>query len=950
MKNLLRSLNLMVAGLVLVSLALLSGLLIWNQYEAQKKQALEEARLNLRTLLMISQARIERALAQDDRLAVESEVTTLSLLDEVKLSAVLDESGVVRFSSNFIIVGQSADSQLQQFDKNWLLQTQRDYKYVLVADSTRDNLYVYYPLAMSTSGNSLRPDRTGVLFVHWSMGRAYRYIQQQAWQEFAWMWLLIGLVMAALLALLQVIVLRPIKRLKQKAEAIVAGQDVNTFSIEGVAEIAGLSHAINRMNLKLAANLTEVRRSEERWSFALEGAGDGVQDWDLRTQQCYFSPQCKIVLGMQPDEVLDLEQWRLHVHPDDWSYVDRRVQRHLQGLSELCSAEYRVQMPNGEIHFILMRGKVVEWSGDRMPARLIATHTDVTVRRRMEDALRNGEEKYRRLFEMAQEGIWVLDAAGVTTLVNQAMANMLGCKKEEVVGHSVLEFLDEEGRKLAQEHMKRRRQGIEERIDCELVAKTGRRVFASMQTAPIFDSDGEFAGSIAGVIDLTERKRIEDQIRQLALYDELTHLPNRRMLNERLTQEQARALRHHHTGALLFIDLDHFKNINDSLGHPVGDALLQAIAERLQKVVREEDTLARLGGDEFVVLLPELDPEARGAASKAQQVALKIQQALTDSFDVASHRLTISCSIGIALYPLDQESIHDILKQADTAMYRAKQEGRSTLCIFSKDMHEEIEQNLRLQMLLPGALQENQFELYFQAQFNDRSEVIGAEVLLRWREPELGFVRPDHFIRAAEESGFIVQLGDWVLRNACQQLRAWMQQGLPPTFERLAINISARQFAQDDFPQRVLAFVQAAGIEPRQIELEITESMLLNRLELVVEKMRVLHEMGFYIALDDFGTGYSSLSYLRSLPLHKLKIDQAFVRDIQNDKNDRAIVETIIAMARHMELDVIAEGVEDENQFVFLRGKGCLQYQGYHFARPVPAEKFFEQWGKPASA
>lgn len=418
----------------------------------------------------------------------------------------------------------------------------------------------------------------------------------------------------------------------------------------------------------------------------------------------------------------------------------------------------------------------------------------------------------------------------------------------------------------------------------------------------------------------------------------------RRLLNDRLIQEQARALRHQHVGAVLFIDLDHFKNVNDSLGHPVGDALLIEIAERLQNVVREEDTLARLGGDEFVVLLPELDSNPTTAASQARGVGLKMQEALTPTFDIAGHKLNISCSIGIALYPLDQESIHDILKQADTAMYRAKQEGRSTLCIFNKEMHEAIEQNLRLQMLLPGALQENQFELHYQAQFNHRRELIGAEALLRWQEPTQGFVRPDLFIRAAEESGFIVQLGDWVLRHACAQLRQWQNAGLPVSFQRLAINISARQFAQDDFPQRVLACVQDAGIDPRQIELEITESMLLNRLEQVVEKMRVLHGMGFYIALDDFGTGYSSLSYLRSLPLHKLKIDRAFVRDIQNDRNDRAIVETIIAMARHMELDVIAEGVEDEQQFDFLREKGCLQYQGYYFARPVPALTFQQQW------
>lgn len=345
-----------------------------------------------------------------------------------------------------------------------------------------------------------------------------------------------------------------------------------------------------------------------------------------------------------------------------------------------------------------------------------------------------------------------------------------------------------------------------------------------------------------------------------------------------------------------------------------------------------------------MVLLPELNDDTSKAASMARNVALKVQSALAEAFDVSGHKLNIGCSIGIALYPLDQDTIHDIMKQADAAMYRAKEEGRSAVCIFSKEMHQQIEQNLRLQMLLPGALEEEQFILYFQPQFNERSELIGAEVLLRWEEPTLGFVRPDLFIRAAEESGQIIPLGDWVLRKACQQMAQWRAKGLPDSFDRLAINISARQFSQDDFALKVEAFTKEANISPNDLELEITESMLLHHLDQVVEKMRLLNRMGFYIALDDFGTGYSSLSYLRELPLHKLKIDQAFVRDIRSDKNDRVIVETIIAMARLMELDVIAEGVEEEYQLNFLKEKGCYQYQGYYFDKPVPAEVFYDTW------
>ncbi|HVK99831.1 MAG TPA: EAL domain-containing protein [Dongiaceae bacterium] len=938
------SLRILVVLVLTGTLLVLGGGLLWSQYLTRKERTFEDIRQQLRTQLMMTQARVERDLASRNLSGAASEVVMLKLLDDVQLTAVVDELGTVRFSSNFVIVDQPAASQLHQFNNELFQQVQRNGKALVVIDRNHVNLFAYYPVIFSRADSNLRPDRVGALFVHWSLARPYRFLQQQAWREAGYLALLLIVTVTSLLWLLQRRLLQPLRRLQQKIEFSAGGQDVPSFHDPSVTEVAGLGHALDRLRQYQHAGLQTVRRSEERWLFALEAASQGVYDCDLVSGQTFYSPQCRKILGLDPAAVLGADAWMTYVPDEDRHFVERRLQRHFQGLSDLCMAEYRVQPADGSQRYVLMRGRVMERRADGAPMRFIATYSDVTNRRRMEDALRGSEEKYRRLFEMAQEGIWVIDADGVTTIVNEAMANMLGYKREEMIGRHLFDFMDEDARRLAQENMKRRSQGIEEQHDFEFLSSNGRRVYTTMQTAPVFDANGVYAGAIAGVIDITERKRAEARILQQALFDELTQLPNRRLLNDRLSQEQARALRHQHTGALLFIDLDHFKNVNDSLGHPVGDALLIEIAKRLQRVVREEDTLARLGGDEFVVLLPELDPEPAAAAAQARSVGLKMQDALTETFDIDGHRLNISCSIGIALYPLEQESIHDIIKQADAAMYRAKQEGRSTLCIFNKEMHEAIERNLRLQMLLPGALAEQQFELHYQAQFNHRRELIGAEALLRWQEPELGWVRPDLFIRAAEESGFIVPLGDWVLRSACEQLRQWQERGLPASFQRLAINISARQFAQDDFPQRVLGFTRAAGVEPGQIELEVTESMLLNRLEQVVEKMRALHEMGFYIALDDFGTGYSSLSYLRSLPLHKLKIDRAFVRDIQHDRNDRAIVETIIAMARHMELDVIAEGVEDEQQFEFLQEKGCLQYQGYYFARPVAPAAFNEQW------
>lgn len=944
MKYFRHSLAWVVVAVISISFMLLSALFSYNQYVVLKQHAFHEARTNLKTILMVAQARFDKEFRHNDLESVEREVMALNLLDDIRLSAVVGEDGIVKYSSSFVVLDQPASSQLPQFDNDAFHRVKEHRNPLIITNQARDVLFAYYPLVINATDTGLRPEAMGVLYVEWSLYRPNLNIRNTVWQNLIFLWGIMILVLGALLVVLRIIVLTPLQSLTRKADRVASGQEVEVFHPKGFAELGDLSSALNRMNRNLVKSLNDVKNSEQRWVFALEGAGDGVQDWNLRTGKTYFSFQFKKMMGFSLGSSVLWDDWKSLVIEDDWPFVERKIQRHIQGLSDLCRIEYSVRHPSGERRYILMRGKIVEYDADGSAVRFIATHSDITAQRRTEDALRSSEEKYRMLFDMAQEGIWVLDADGYTTLVNDSLAAILGYEKEDIIGHSILDFVEPSNRSRLQEAMATQATMKDSHQDYEFVSRTGRRIQVTIKTAELYDQFGDYTGRIAGIMDITERKRAEERIRQQVLYDELTQLPNRRMLNDKLSQEQARAIRHGHCGALLFVDLDHFKNVNDSLGHPIGDGLLIAIAERLRQVIREEDTLARLGGDEFVVLLPELDGEVPRAASMARNVALKIQAALAETFDVSGNKLNIGCSIGIALYPLDQDTIHDIMKQADAAMYRAKEEGRSTVCLFSKEMHEQIEQNLKLQMLLPGALEEEQFILYFQPQFNERSELIGAEALLRWEEPNLGFVRPDLFIRAAEESGQIIPLGDWVLRKACQQMSQWRAMGLPESFDRLAINISARQFSQDDFAMKVEAFTQEANISPNDLELEITESMLLHHLDQVVEKMRLLHDMGFYIALDDFGTGYSSLSYLRELPLHKLKIDQAFVRDIRSDKNDRVIVETIIAMARLMELDVIAEGVEEEYQLNFLKEKGCYQYQGYFFDRPIPADVFYENW------
>jgi diguanylate cyclase (GGDEF)-like protein len=417
-----------------------------------------------------------------------------------------------------------------------------------------------------------------------------------------------------------------------------------------------------------------------------------------------------------------------------------------------------------------------------------------------------------------------------------------------------------------------------------------------------------------------------------ANHDPLTQLPNRTLLQDRLGHALARAQRSHRQLAVLFIDLDHFKRINDSLGHAAGDSLLRVVAERLQTCVREEDTVARLGGDEFVILLEEL-PHGELATRVARQVI----QALSPPFRVAGHEFFITSSIGISVFPKDGEDAQTLLKQADTAMYRAKEQGRNTFQFYTAALNVAILARLNLEHDLRYALERAELRLHYQPQVDLACHrVIGVEALLRWQHPQRGLVSPSEFIPLAEDTGLILPIGEWVLRTACAQGKAWQDQGLGPL--RVAVNLSARQFLQLELPAVVAETLQESGLPAACLELEITESLLMHDLDGAIGTLRGLKAMGVQLALDDFGTGYSSLSYLKRFPLDRLKIDRSFVGDITSAADEAAIALAVIALAHSMRLQVLAEGVETATQLAVLQSGGCQQMQGFYFSRPLPVE------------
>lgn len=469
--------------------------------------------------------------------------------------------------------------------------------------------------------------------------------------------------------------------------------------------------------------------------------------------------------------------------------------------------------------------------------------------------------------------------------------------------------------------------------------RTGRVYPVWQSISAVIAPDGQISHYILAFSDISQRKEAEEQIRNLAFFDSLTQLPNRRLLIDRLGLALANASRHHRHGALLFLDLDYFKVLNDTEGHEAGDQLLIEAARRLKGCIREGDTVARLGGDEFVVMLEDLSEDEAEAAAQAEKVAEKILETGGEPYVLKGREHHSSFSIGIGLFNANHQGVEELLRRADVAMYQAKANGRNTFCFFDPQMQEALVARAAMENDLRRVVAQGQLILHYQPQLDDKYHVVGAEALLRWEHPLRGLVPPAEFIPLAEETGLIIPIGHWVLETACKQLAMWARNDLTKHLV-LAVNVSNRQFHQPDFVDQLRAILDETGADPYHLKMELTESVIIDDIADTVEKMKTLKSMGVGFSMDDFGTGYSSLSYLRRLPLDQLKIDRSFISDLESNAGDAAIVEAIIGMARSLGLDVIAEGVEKEAQRAFLRRHECPEFQGFLFGQPVPISVF----------
>lgn len=770
------------------------------------------------------------------------------------------------------------------------------------------------------------------------VARAEASANRTAWQISGLVLLLLAVTTALATAIARSII-RPLTRITQSMGKLAAAQNdvIEMDDDQRGDEIGDMARAL----VVFQDGLRKVAQTEERLKSAallrvhheaLGAISQAVLITDAQHRITYANPAFLHISGYSGAEILGQTPAFLH---------------NKGGLPNIL-AELRDALSNGR-HF---HGHLLNYKKDGTPfwsdlsvnsvldnrgqlTHFVGVSHDITENRLMQEELRIAATAFESL-----HGIMVTDASGKILRVNRAFTELTGYSAEEVIGQTPAllnsgrhppEFFADMWRQLSEtgawygEIWDRRKNG---------------EIFPKWQTiSAVRGVDEHTTHYVAAFSDISENKTAEDEIKHLAFYDPLTQLPNRRLLLDRLQHAMAASMRSRRYGALLFIDLDNFKNLNDTFGHDKGDLLLQQVAIRLKNCMRDGDTVARLGGDEFVLILEDLSENPSEAATRTEMVSEKILEALNAPYLLIDHEYHSTPSIGATLYCGNDFGIDDLLKQADLAMYQAKAAGRNAMRFFQPDMQTSITARSELESDLRKGLRDNQFQLYYQPQVTREGRLTGAEALLRWQHPTRGLVSPNEFMTLAEETGLILPLGQWVLEEACRQLVVWAED--PETAAlTIAVNVSARQFSQTGFVGDVLAALASTGANPCRLKMELTESLFLSNVDDTISKMASLKVRGLSFSLDDFGTGYSSLSYLKRLPLNQLKIDQSFVKDLLTDPNDAAIAKMVIALATSMGLEVIAEGVEIAEQWSFLAKEGCHAYQGYLYARPLPLGEF----------
>ncbi|QMV63327.1 EAL domain-containing protein [Pseudomonas berkeleyensis] len=694
-----------------------------------------------------------------------------------------------------------------------------------------------------------------------------------------------------------------------------------------------LEMRVAERTLELDEATHALGKSQARLALAMEASELGLWDWDLQSDQVHHS-HLRELFGLEPEQVqVMLRDLTPRLHPDDLPALRRALVAHMKGRSEDYHIEYRVRHADGHWVWIEDRGRAVERDANGRVLRMLGTRRDISVRRQQEEQQRLAAT----VFEAASEGICILDPDYRLLAVNRAFSAVTGYSREDVLGRRVTSLI-------GSREMRQQYQMIRQELDSsgtwqgELIEtrKSGELYPQWLQLNLVRDAAGRPSHIVGFFADLTARREAEERLRYLSHYDELTGLANRSLFKERLHEASQRARQSGRSIALVHIDLDRFKLLNDSLGHEIADQLLRQMSRRLTQAVPEADCIARLSGDEFAIIL-----DAYGSLSSLARVASRLLAKLRVPMTVGGHELVVSASLGISLLPDYAREISALISQANMAVQHAKHLGGNTFQFFTDNLQACTLERLQLENRLRKAIDDGQLEVFYQPKLDLRDDSLSAaEALVRWRHPEQGLIAPGEFIGLAEETGLIVPIGEFVLRQACYQACEWQRQGLANI--RVSVNLSVHQLRQGNLASLVRQVLDETGLAPYWLELELTESQMLDNVESVIATFQQLRNLGVKLAIDDFGTGYSSLSYLKRFPVDYVKIDQTFIRDLSPGGEDAAITRAIIAMAHSLELKVVAEGVETQAQMDFLKSQACDEIQGFLISRPIEACDFAE--------
>jgi len=706
--------------------------------------------------------------------------------------------------------------------------------------------------------------------------------------------------------------------------------------------IDALVHLVNTVRDEIQLQVDALKGSEklnnelkERMELALFGSKDGLWDWNILDNSIYFSAQWKEMLGFKDHEFVNNKlNWESRIHPDDKENTRRNIIQNLKGERNYIDNIHRLKHKDGHWIWVLERGKII-FDENNKAVRALGTHTDITKEKEKQLQF----SKQAQIIDQIHDGVISTNLDGYITSWNRGASRLLGYLPEEMIGEHIHKIYLQEDYSLLEYHIQEVDRVGEYRTEIRLVKKSKELIYAEMALSLLYDEQDNLIGRINYSQDITKRKEAEkslieqkDILHHQAHHDGLTGLPNRTLFHHRLEEGLISAKKNQTQLALFFIDLDRFKQINDSLGHDIGDRVLNIIAQRLESVIVRKHTLARLGGDEFTIIINEL--------SKMQDssvLADKMLQTIGKPLFIDGHTLYLSISIGISLYPQDGKDAQSLLKYADAAMYKAKDEGRNTFQYYSAEMTELAFERVVMTTSLKQALEREEFIVYYQPQMDARTDsIVGMEALIRWQHPLMGLVSPNKFISLAEETGFIIEIDQWMMDMAMQQFQEWYSRGLNPGI--LSINISFLQLERNDFLEILQGKIKKYNFSPQWLELEITERQVMQKPKDAIEKLVQISKLGISIAIDDFGTEYSSLAYLKQLPINKLKIDRSFIKEIPKNEEDKAITQAIILLAKTLNLKTVVEGVETQEQKIFLLENDCSVMQGYYYSKPITSK------------